>query len=161
MRIPIAVVASVAVAVLGACGASTGGDPAPDRAAALSKSTTVSTSASRATTAPPAPRTTRQAASMAEQFEQMTSTSCREDVDPVACMYVRRAYIEFFERSAMRSVDASYHESLSEMLQHVYTQHDEFVTKGCPASPNTDECKIPLMISDMVMVTLGALFSVE
>ena len=106
-------------------------------------------------------RATTQAASMAEQYEQMTSTSCSKDVDPVQCMYERRAYVEFFERSAMQTVDASYHDSLNQMFEMLYGQHNDFVSKGCPANPSAEGCSIPLMISDTSMSMLGTMFSVE
>jgi len=98
---------------------------------------------------------------MSEQFDQMTSTACADDVDPVTCMYERRAYVEFFERSAMQSLDPSYHDSLNQMFEILYNQHDDFVSKGCPANLDSDGCSLPLMISDTSMMTLGVMFSVE
>ena len=98
---------------------------------------------------------------MAEQFDQMTSTACADDADPVACMYERQAYVKFFERSAMQTLDPSYHDSLNQMFEILYTQHDDFVAKGCPAILDSEGCSVPLMISDTSMLTLGVMFSVE
>lgn len=98
---------------------------------------------------------------MAEQHERMTSTKCRDDVDPVQCMYDRQAYLEFFERSAAQSLDPSYDESLNGMFETLYGQHAEFVSKGCPTDPSAEGCSFAIMFSDIGMTALGVMFSVK
>ena len=150
----------VVVLALAACDFASD-EPSSSEGGTVDSISTVSSSAMPMSTTRAAARTTEQADSMAEQYEKMTSTSCSQDVDPVHCMYERRAYVEFFERSAMQTVDASYHDSLNQMFEMLYGQHNDFVSKGCPADPSAEDCSIPLMISDTSMSMLGAMFSVQ
>jgi hypothetical protein len=145
--------------ILTACSSSNDELEKTETTSTTSISAVAPSSAKPVTTTRPAPRTTRQAKSFAEQFDQMTSTSCKEDVSPAECMYERLAYLDFFERSAMQTLDSSYHESVNNMVGMLRDQHYDFVSQGCLVDSSSQKCSIALMLSDTGMTTLGVMFS--
>lgn len=150
----------IAVFAISACSSSSN-DLNPFETTSVETTSAVASSSVTPTTARSAPRTTRQAGSFAEQFDQMTETSCKDDVSPAECMYERRAYLDFFERSAMQTLPSSYHENVNSMVEMLNGQHDEFVSKGCLSDPSSEDCAIPLMLSDTGMMALGVMFSAQ
>jgi hypothetical protein len=151
--------ALVGFSVLAACSSSNDDLENPETTSTTNISTVAPSSAKPMITTRSAPRTTRQAASFAEQFDQMTSASCKEDVSPAECMYERLAYLDFFERSAMQTLDSSYHESVTGMVGTLRDQHHTFVSQGCLVDSSSQECSVALMLSDVGMTALGVMFS--